>query len=66
MTESGASFAIAVSDWLNLPPPCEQNGTIVLPVKSYYSRNDATGIGMDAHQFGYPSRMMSYSLKLLM
>ena len=34
---------------------------IVFPEKSYSSRKEAIGMGMEAHQFGYPSRMISYS-----
>ena len=52
MSASGASFAIAVRLCPNLPPPWEQNGMIRFPEKSYSSRNDAIGMGMDAHQFG--------------
>ena len=49
---SGASLAMAVRLCPNRPPPWEQKGTTVFPEKSYSSRNDAIGIGMDAHQFG--------------
>lgn len=40
-------------------PPCEENGMMVFPEKSYLSKNEYIGIGIWYHHIGYPTNTTS-------